>query len=296
MKAVIVVPTLNEEKAIGKVVESFKKKGYDVLVVDGRSTDRTREIAEEKGAKVIVQSGKGKGQALAEAFQLIDEDIAVVVDGDGSYLAEDVEKLIEPIEKGLSDHVIGNRFSNFEAGAFTKLNLIGNKILNFFFRFFYGVDLKDILSGYRALRKEVYKNLELKKAGFEVEVEITVETLAKGFRISEVPISYKKREGRTKLKPIKDGLKIGVTIYRLLAKYSPARYLYFAGLIFLLLGLLFGIYVVYEWFLGISHFLLAILTALLVISGLQMLTFGLVMDFLLKTYHELRREMRRYDR
>lgn len=293
MKTTVVIPTLNEEKAIGKIVESFRSKGFDVLVVDGRSTDRTREIAEEKGAKVVVQSGKGKGQAIAEAFQLVDSDVAVVIDGDGSYLPEEVEKLIDPIKKGFADHVIGNRFASFEKGSFTRLNLVGNRILNRFFRFFYGINLEDILSGYRALRREVYKSLELKRKGFEVEVEMTVETLAKGFRILEVPISYKKREGKTKLKPMRDGLRIGLTIYGLVSRYSPARHLYFLGLILVFLGLVSGIYVVYEWFLGISHFLLAILTTLFIISGFQMIMIGLVMDFISRTYYEIRREMRR---
>jgi len=292
MKVTIVIPTLNEEESIGEVVERFRKLGYDdILVIDGNSTDRTREIAKEKGARVVVQSGKGKGQAIVEAFQIVNSDVLVLIDGDGTYLPEDVEKLLEPIRRGVADHVIGNRLVNFERGAFTRLNLVGNKILNALFRFIYGVELNDILSGYRALRKEVYKSVDLKKHGFEIETELTVETLAKGFRIVEVPIHYRRRVGKTKLNPLKDGFKIGWTIYNLLIRFSPARFFLLFGLLLIFLGLVVGVYVIYEWFKNISHDLLAVLTTLLIISGLQIILFGVISDFVLRSNVQIRKEL-----
>ncbi|MEM0351306.1 MAG: S-layer glycoprotein N-glycosyltransferase AglJ [Archaeoglobaceae archaeon] len=292
MNVTVVIPTLNEEKGIGGVVESFKKMGFEVLVIDGRSKDRTREIAAEKGAKVLLQTGKGKGNAIAEAFKIVDREILVLVDGDGSYPAEEVWKLIEPIEKGFADHVVGNRFAKYERGAFSRLNLLGNKLLNAFFRFAYGVNLNDILSGYRALKKDVYKSIEIRKTGFEVEAEMTVETLAKGFRILEVPINYKKREGKTKLRPLRDGIRIGKAIYELIGRYSPARYLYIFGLIFLALGILTGIYVVYAWFNAVSHYMLALLTVLFIITGVQFVIFGLIADLIFRTTVEFKREIK----
>lgn len=291
MKVTVVVPTLNEEKGIANVVSDFRKLGFEVLVVDGGSKDRTREIAEQSGAKVILQTGKGKGNAVADAFKLLESDVVVLVDGDGSYPAEEVFRLLEPIEKGIADHVIGNRFHSYEKGAFTRLNLLGNKILNFFFRFAYGVSLNDILSGYRALRKEVYKNVEIQKSGFEVEVELTVETLAKGFRVAEVPISYRKRAGETKLRPIRDGFRIGRAIYGMLKRYSPARYIYLLGALFLILGLITGSYVVYAWLKGITHILLAILTTMFVLMGVQFFVFGLITHLLFRTTMELKNEI-----
>ncbi len=292
MRVEVIIPTLNEEDSIGEVIEGFKRLGYkDIIVIDGNSTDRTREIAKAKGAKVVIQSGKGKGQAVAEAFQIAKGDVVVLIDGDGTYLPEDVEKLLEPIRKGIADHVIGNRLENFEKGAFTRLNLFGNKILNALFRFFYGVELRDILSGYRALRRNVYKSIDLKKHGFEVEVEMTVETLANGFRIVEVPIRYIKRAGKTKLNPLKDGLKIGWAIYNLLIRFSPARFFLLFGLILIFLGLIVGFYVVYDWFRGVSHDLLAVLTTLLIVSGLQIILFGMISDFVLRSNVQMRRDL-----
>ena len=292
MNVTVVIPTLNEEKTIGDVIDRFKKIGYEnILVIDGRSTDKTREIAEQKGARVVIQSGSGKGQAIAEAFEIVESDVVVLIDGDGTYLPEEIDKLLKPIFNDRADHVIGNRFANYEKGAFTRLNLIGNKILNFLFRICYGIEVHDILSGYRALTKEVYKNVELKKHGFEIETELTVETLAKGFRIAEVPITYKRREGKTKLKPIRDGIRIGRTIYELIKRYSPARYLYFVGFVLIFLGIVMGIYVVLDWFKGISHFLLAVLTTLLIVSGIQLLMFGVISDFIFRSNVEFRREI-----
>ncbi len=292
MDVCILIPTLNEEKTIGDVIDGFKRLGFNnIVVIDGGSTDKTREIAKERGAKVLIQSGKGKGRALKEAFEIIDNDVVVIIDGDGTYLPEDCYKLINEIERG-ADHVIGNRLSNFEKGAFTKLNLIGNKILNFIFRVTYGVDLYDILSGYRALTKSVYKSIELRKTGFEVETELTVESLSKGFKVVEVPINYRKRVGKTKLRPFRDGIKIMLSIYELLKRYSPGRYFYFLGAILTLVGLLLGIYVTLEWFKGISHFLLAVLTTLLIILGLQILILGIMCDLIFRSNLQIRRDLK----
>jgi dolichol-phosphate mannosyltransferase len=288
----VVIPTLNEEKNIGATIDEFKAEGFEnILVVDGRSTDKTVEIAKEKGARVVIQSGKGKGQAVAEALQMVDEDVVIVVDGDGTYSAKDAKKLLEPIQKGIADHVVGNRFLGYEKGAFTKLNLMGNKILNFIFRLTYGIELYDILSGYRAIVRDLYKSVSLKKMGFEVETELTVETIAKGFRIMEVPVTYRRRGGVTKLSPLRDGARIASTIYNLLARYSPGRYLYFLGLFLILLGFITGIYTVLEWFRNITHQLLAILTALLIITGMQIIIFGVISDFVFRGNSEIRREL-----
>ncbi|WP_456368475.1 S-layer glycoprotein N-glycosyltransferase AglJ [Geoglobus sp.] len=293
MRVRILIPALNEEESIGEVIEGFRKLGYDrILVIDGHSTDRTREIAREKGAEVVVQSGKGKGQAVREAFGLIDDDVVVMIDADGTYMPEDVESLLEPIRRGVADHVVGNRLVNFEKGAFTRLNLIGNKIINFIFRFFYGVELHDILSGYRALTREVYKSVELQKSGFEVETELTVETIANGFRMLEVPVRYRRRSGRTKLRPFADGYRIVSTIYSLLGRYSPGRYFYFLGMLMLILGFVGGVYVVYEWFRRVSHFLLVNLVSMLIVSGLLIIAVGLLSDSLFRINVQLKRELR----
>lgn len=289
----ILIPTKNEEDGIGEVIDGFKKLGYNnILVIDGHSTDRTREIAKAKGATVVLQSGKGKGQAVAEALKMVNTPVVVMIDGDGTYDPNDIEKMLQPIERGIAEHVIGNRLVNFEKGAFTRLNLLGNKIFNWLFRLIYGVEIHDLLTGYRALTRELYKSVELEKHGFEIETELTVETIAKGFHLAEVPINYYKRKGKANLRPIKDGWRIGKTIIELLVRYNPARYFYFFGIFFLMLGLAAGIYVVLDWLKGITHYLLATLTTIFVITGIQFGVIGFVVSMLFRVIVELKRSMR----
>ncbi len=281
----ILIPTLNEEETIGEVISSFKRQGFDnILIIDGDSTDSTREIAKRAGARVVIQQGKGKGAAVRQAFELIDSDIIVMIDGDGTYLPTEVQRLIEPIEKGEAEHVIGNRFAY--GGAFAVLHRLGNWFLNKIFSIGYGLELQDILSGYRAFTKEAVKKMTLRKEGFEIEAEMTVESVKRGIKLKEVPISYRKRRGKSKLNFFRDGMRITYTLYVLARTHNPAFYFGIIGSVFILIGVISGIYVVYEWFKGITRVLLTVFTSLMIISGVQFLIFGLLGDLLVTLQRE----------
>jgi dolichol-phosphate hexosyltransferase len=292
----ILIPTLNESKTIADLVHRFKKLGFDdILVVDGNSTDDTVSQARDAGARVVVQNGKGKGKAIQQAFGIIERDITVMIDGDGTYLPEEVDKLIEPIASGTADHVMGNRFVNYETGAFTRLNLLGNKILNKIFNIDFKVNLNDILTGYRAFDKKAIKIMDLNQSGFGIEAELTVESIKKDLRIIEVPISYRARAvgAPTKLSPLEDGFKIGYTIYELGQTYNPMLYLSLIGAIFIFGGIIVGSYVTLQWLDGINHLPLTILTALLTITGVQIFIFGYLSDMIVKVQREMLRELRK---
>ncbi len=292
----ILIPTLNEEKTIKEIISEFKSQGFNnILVMDGNSTDKTREIAEATGARVVVQTGKGKGQAIIQAFKIIKAPYIVMIDGDGTYLPSEVNRLLKPLLRGEADHVIGNRMSSFEKGAFTRLNLLGNRILNKLFGFAYGVWLQDILSGYRAFNRKAIENFDLKHPGFEVEAEITVESVKKDLKIAEVPVSYLSRQlgAATKLHPLRDGLRIGYTIYHLARTHNPLFYFSLIGLGFLIAGIILGIYVVNEWLKNITHVPLTILTTLLIIMGIQMFIFALLSDLIVSLHRETLREIRK---
>lgn len=223
----ILIPTLNEEATIVQLIKDFRSEGFEnILVIDGHSSDNTRQLAEEIGAKVIVQEGRGKGQAVQEAFKLIEEPYTVMIDGDGTYLASDVHALLQPILDGRADQTLGNRMANFEPGAFTRLNLAGNRVLNKLFGFAYGIWLEDILTGYRGFTRHVIKNLSLTEMGFEIETEITVESVKHEMKVEVVPITYVARHSSadTKLNPLRDGLKIGKTIIRMARLHNPMFY------------------------------------------------------------------------
>ncbi|HMK48198.1 MAG TPA: S-layer glycoprotein N-glycosyltransferase AglJ [Methanocella sp.] len=293
----IMIPTLNEGKTIGKLVRAFRDLGFqDVLVIDGHSQDNTVAEARAAGARVVVQNGKGKGIAVRQAFNMIDKEITVMVDGDGTYLPEEVDLLIGPVYSGAADHVLGNRFANYGKGAFTRLNLIGNKILNSMFNFAYHARLHDILTGYRAFNKNAVRLLSLNQAGFGIEAEMTVECLKKDLRMCEVPITYRAREdgSPTKLNPLKDGFKIGYTMYKLGKTYNPMLYLTALSIAFITAGFIIGIYVVIEQYLNSTpHNLWAILTTLLIISGVQIFIFGYIVDMIVQLQREMMGEIRK---
>ncbi|MDI9616741.1 MAG: S-layer glycoprotein N-glycosyltransferase AglJ [Methanothrix sp.] len=293
----VLIPTLNEAGSIRGVIEGFRSMGFqDILVIDGHSTDGTPDLAREAGARVIVQSGSGKGQALLEAFGHIDKEYIVLIDGDGTYLPSEVDRLLDPLIRGRADHVIGNRFSNLRGGSLKRLNLVGNWLINLLFGIIYGVRLRDILSGYRAFTRSGISSLDLSMTGFEIESEITIESLKKGLRIVEVPITYLPRAGgtRTKLSPLRDGSKIMLTIYRLAKTQNPLFYFGLMGAIFGSVGFLLGLYVVRDWLNGrVEHIPLTILTAILIIVGFQLFLMGIQGDMMATMHREVMRELYR---
>lgn len=292
----ILIPTLNEGKTIEGIIKEFKSLGFsDILVIDGHSTDGTGEKAKNAGARVVIQSGTGKGQAVSQAFQLITSKYVVMIDGDGTYLPEEVDKILEPVVSGHADHVIGNRFANYQKGAFTGLNLFGNRILNKIFGFAYGIWLKDILSGYRAFNNNAIKQIELNTTGFEVETEITVECVKKDLKIVEVPITYLARVSgaATKLQPIRDGFRIASTIYLLARTHNPLFYFNIIGGLLTISGMVVGIYVVDEWLKDINHIPLTILATLLIVTGIQMFIFAILSDLIVSMHRENMHTMRK---
>jgi len=288
----ILIPTLNEGPTIGGVVREFKSLGYNhILVIDGKSTDNTVKNAREAGANVRTQSGKGKGNAIIEAFEVIEEQYILMLDGDGTYSAKDAEKMLTPLFLGF-DQVIGDRLINAEEGSFSRLNLFGNHMLNLLFKVAHSRDLHDILSGYRAFTKLAIHQMHLTEKGFEIETEISVESVRNGQRVMVVPIRYLRRPGTaTKLSPFHDGIKIVSTIYRLARVNNPMFYFGMMGLFTTLLGLLVGLYVLLEWLNHIEHIPLTILTVLLIVVGIEIFMFGMISDMLLVFHREIIREI-----
>jgi len=288
----ILIPTLNEGLTIGNIVREFTALGYThILVIDGKSTDTTVKNAREAGANVRTQSGKGKGNAIIEAFEIIEQPYILMLDGDGTYSAKDAEKMLTPLFLGF-DQVIGDRLINAEEGSFSHLNLFGNHMLNLLFKVAHSRDLHDILSGYRAFTKLAILQMHLKERGFEIETEISVESVRNGQRIMVVPIKYSSRPGTaTKLSPFHDGIKIVSTIYRLARVNNPMFYFGMMGMFTTVLGLLIGVFVVIEWLHNIEHIPLTILTVLLIVVGIEIFMFGMISDMLLIFHREIIREI-----
>lgn len=211
----ILIPTLNEAEGIASVISSFQQCGYEnILVIDGGSTDGTQDRAASAGATVREQTRDGgKGAAVREGFECSTAAFVVLVDGDGTYEAADTERLVAPLRAGNADHVIANRFADMRQGAMSRVNKVGNKLMNVSFRLIHGTSVADVLTGFRAVRRDAYQELELVSQGFDIEVEMTAKSIDAGHQFEIVPTQYTRRHGDSKLRPLVDG---GRIVYRTL--------------------------------------------------------------------------------
>jgi dolichol-phosphate mannosyltransferase len=210
----VVIAALNEEEGIGFTLEELQKVLSDpyLIVVDGNSVDRTVEIAKNMGAEVLLQEGKGKGDAMFQGFRRLNSDVRYVVftDADFTYPAEYVPKMVEVLEHNPDvGMVIGNRFNgehNFDKSA-TNPFYIGNRLLAFAQYVVNGVKLGDPLSGLRVVRSEILEGWKPKSKGFDVEAEMNALIGREGYKIVEISINYRRRLGEKKLK-LRHGLGI----------------------------------------------------------------------------------------
>lgn len=204
-KVTVVIPTRNEEEGITDIINYCRPHADELLVIDGHSTDRTRAIAEELGAWVVLDSGKGKGAAIRQAIEEVSGDIIVFIDADYSHFPDDIPRLVVPILRGEADHVVGSRprgGSDELHGDLEKfMRMIGSDIITLGINYRFGVRLSESQNGFRAIRTGTARKLGLKENITTIEQEMTIKTLRHGFRIKEVPThEYKRRFGESKIK------------------------------------------------------------------------------------------------
>jgi glycosyltransferase involved in cell wall biosynthesis len=220
-KICVILPALNEESTIGLVIDEIPKvelenKGYktDILVVNNGSRDRTGEIAIEKGAQVVFEPKKGKGQAIRTGFEAVQCDFVFMLDADYTYPAVHITAMLEMLESGY-DVVMGSRLKGLMMdGAMTSLNRVGNQMLALMTNVLYGTGISDPCTGCWGLRAGVVKELKLEANGFDIEVNMLTEIARNGYKMTEVPIGYRKRKTRPKLNSLRDGFRIGKTLVR----------------------------------------------------------------------------------
>lgn len=214
-RVLVLVAALNEEEGIGYTLAELRKvlDPPAFLVIDGNSTDRTVEIAKNFGAEVLIQKGKGKGNAIAQAIMHVNSgfEYAVFIDADFTYPSEYLPKMFEILDAN-SDvgMVCGNRFNeHLHLGDLHNLLYFGNRLLAFTHNFLNGVQMQDPLTGLRVVRWEILRDWKPKSKSFDIEVELNHLVERKGFRTVEIPIYYRPRLGEKKLK-----LRHGVTILK----------------------------------------------------------------------------------
>jgi len=297
----VIVPTLNEGPTIRSVILEapleIRGKGVRIVVIDGGSTDGTVEKARQSEAQVLLQHGTGKGAAMKEAANAIGAEVYVFIDGDGTYSSAEMERLVVPILDDEADMVIGSRMhGHAESGAIGLLNRIGNRMFNLMTRRTLHVNLKDMLSGYRAIRGRAFKELVLFSDGFEIESEITIESTVRRFRIKEVDVSYKKRVGSaSKLRAFRDGGRIARTLFFIVMNARPFFFFSIFASIFFVVGLYPASLVLYEKiYLGeVVHIPSVVLASFLFIAGALVLIVGLLADLVVNTRRRIEYELRK---
>jgi dolichol-phosphate mannosyltransferase len=214
----VILPALDEELTIGKVidgipVEQLEKRGYsiDIMVVDGNSTDDTQRIAREKGARLILQKGKGKGRGVRAAFDEFHGKYLFMMDSDDTYPGFHILEMLPLLESDKYDVVLGSRLNGtIMPGAMSQLNYIGNRFLTGTANMLFpnGHKLSDLCTGMWGFKDEVIEKLDLEANSFDIEAEMFAKCVKMGCKIGEVPIEYRKRVAPSKLSSMKHGFSI----------------------------------------------------------------------------------------
>jgi glycosyltransferase involved in cell wall biosynthesis len=201
MKISVVIPTLNEEGAIGEVVRAVPAdRVHEVIVVDNGSTDGTARQASLAGARVIQEPRPGYGSACLAGAKAADEaDIIVFLDGDRSDDPEQLQAIAGPVLDDQADLVIGSRIKGvLEKGAMPLHGRLGNRLIVFLLRVLYGANITDIGS-FRAIKTQTLHDLHMEQMTYGWPVEMVVKAARKGLKIQSVPINYRKRIGESKV-------------------------------------------------------------------------------------------------
>ncbi len=216
-RLMILLPVLNEAEGLDAILktipyETLEKKGWnsDVLIVDGKSTDESRQIGIDAGCNVIVQPSRGKGEAVRVGFDYAirhSYDAVVMFDADQTYSPNDMLPMLEQLLPG--NVVVGNRLNSLMAkDAMSPLNWIGNHILTWSAVVLHGLEIHDVCSGYWLFDRQALLRMNLNSMDFEIEAEMYAQCAISGIPLSNIPVSYGARIGEAKLGSLRDGSSI----------------------------------------------------------------------------------------
>ena len=280
----ILIPCHNEALAIADVVRDFREHlpQADIHVFDNNSTDETISLAKAAGALIHREFRQGKGNVVNEMFRCVEADVYVMVDGDGTYDASQVRRLIKPVIYREYDMVCASRLSDFDKNAFRPLHVWGNNLILQTINFLFRQSLTDILTGYRAFSRRFVKTFPALSEGFQIETEMTLHALDRNLKIMEIPVRYGARVGNTasKLNTFSDGFKVMWTIFRIFKNYKPMSFFGCFGVLFVVGGLAAGYLPVKEFIeTGLIYRIPSIVlaTGMMILSAMTF-SIGLILD------------------
>jgi len=222
----VVIPTMNEEASIGRVIDEVRKalgpRLLEILVVDTDSRDRTREIAMAKGARVVAEPRRGYGRAYKTGFHEARGTYIAALDADLTYPAERLPDFLTALESDRADFVSGDRMSHLGGEAMSGMHRIGNAILNAAFRLLYRARIHDSQSGMWMFRRAILPRLRLVHDGMAFSEELKIEAIRNGFRFLEVPVDYRVRVGDKKIRSMSDAVKNLIWLARKRFGWFPA--------------------------------------------------------------------------
>jgi glycosyltransferase involved in cell wall biosynthesis len=260
----IVIPVKNEELAISLVIDELLLEGYsDILVVDGYSTDKTLQILGErkKSVRLVSQHGGGKTGAIKTAIENVTTPYLLVLDGDYTYPAKDIQRLLNHCVNYAQ--VIGIR----DRKNISSVHRLGNWVITRSFNLLFGAGLSDVCSGMYLLNTEVAKHLELSSKGFITEVEIAAQTAA-NYNVTEVPIGYRPRVGKGKLSTW-NGFGILSAVVRLAWQHNPLLLFSTIASLAMIPALVILGWVLFEQYVGVWHSGWALMGVLMLLFASQ---------------------------
>lgn len=292
MKIAVLIPCYNESLTVAKVVSDYKKAfpTAEIYVYDNNSTDGTDQIAREAGAIVRYEYQQGKGNVIRSMFKDIDADCYIMADGDDTNPPE--PKMVDLILQGKAEMVIGDRLSSTYFTENKRLfHNSGNRIVRWLINKLFNVHIKDIMTGSRAFSYSFVKTFPVLSKGFEIETEMTIHAAANNLSMVEVPVNYRDRpEGsESKLNTYSDGIKVLKTIARLFKEYKPSAFFGIFALLFLIVSIVFGIPVFYEYFQTglVERFPTLIFSGFMLIVSLLLWVTGLILEVIVKKNRQL---------
>ena len=287
----ILIPGLNEEVAIPGVVAEYKQAFPEarILVVDNGSTDATSARARAAGADVLVEARRGKAKAVATALAHIDSDLVLMVDGDGSYPAAGGKLLYDRYCESPVDMITGVRQT--QQDVFRPGHQWGTNMFASFVKAVFGQQPGDVFSGLRLFSRRFYMNAPVLSRGFELEIELTIQAIDKGFTTVDIPIPFGDRaEGTSsKLKTFRDGSRILRVLLVLFRDYRPMRFFGLIAALGFFLGALAGALPVYEFIQTayVKRVPMAVLAASIMIISTVVLLVGLILESNLRHHREI---------